>query len=117
MFRLRKGPSMPDVDPQFVLDGGSAVLLIDVRETHEFDAGHAALACSAPLSQIDTWMPTLPTNRTVVCICRSGRRSAEAADRLRHAGFNTRNLTGGMASWVNASLAVVTASGGPGRVV
>jgi rhodanese-related sulfurtransferase len=117
MFGLKKRPPMPEVDPQFVIQTGPELLLLDVREPHEFEAGHAAPAYSAPLSTFDTWVKTLPTDRTIICMCRSGRRSTEATERLRRAGFEAGNLTGGIAAWVGARFAVVTSAGLPGRVL
>ena len=52
----------------------------------------------------------------VVCVCRSGARSATAAEALTRAGFDAINLVGGMQAWAAEGLAVTTAAGGAGIV-
>ena len=49
-------------------------------------------------------------------VCRSGKRAAQAADRLAAAGVAVRNLDGGMQAWQDAGLPVRTDSGAPGTV-
>lgn len=88
--------------------------LLDVREDDEWDAGHAADARHIPLGALDP--AALDQGRLVVTVCRSGKRSAAAADRLRTAGFLVRNLTGGMQAWHGAGLPVVRGDGTPGTV-
>jgi rhodanese-related sulfurtransferase len=50
-------------------------------------------------------------------VCRSGHRSAHAADALAAAGFNAVNLAGGMLAWAAEGLPVVTEHGGAGSVL
>ena len=59
----------------------------------------------------------LPTDRTVVCICRVGGRSGAVAAALADAGYDVRNLDGGMLAWEAAGYPVVSAAGDPGRVI
>ena len=47
----------------------------------------------------------LDRSRPVVTVCRSGSRSAEAAEDLASAGFEVQNLEGGMEGWVFKGLA------------
>ena len=50
--------------------------VIDVREPHEFSAGHIPNAVNHPLSSFD---PTkLPSDKPVVLVCQAGSRSAKA---------------------------------------
>lgn len=80
--------------------------LVDVREPHEFDAGHAPAALSVPLSVFDPAL--LPTDKPVVLICRAGSRSATALARARQSGFaNARHYRGGMIGWANSGGDVV----------
>ena len=58
------------------------------------------------------WMD-LPTDRTVVCICRVGGRSGAVAGALAGRGFDVRNVDGGMLAWEAAGLPVVTEAGTP----
>lgn len=97
------------------LAGGGAVLL-DVREPHEWQAGHAPKARHVPLGQLARRAGELPRGRSVITVCRSGARSARAAALLAREGREVFNLSGGMHAWARAGLPVVARGGGPGRV-
>jgi len=92
-------------------------ILLDVREPHEWQAGHAPRARHIPLSQVPRRAAELPQGRPVVTVCRSGARSARAAALLSGDGREVSNLSGGMHAWARAGLPVVARGGGPGRVV
>ena len=47
--------------------------LLDVREPDEYDAGHAPGVVLHPLGELPAVWSELPTDRTVLCICRIGR--------------------------------------------
>ena len=95
-------------------DGGA--VLLDVREPHEWQAGHAPRERHIPLSQIARRAGELPKGRAVATVCRSGARSARAAALLAADGREVSNLVGGMHAWARAGLPVVARGGGPGRV-
>lgn len=91
-------------------------LLLDVREDHEWVAGHAPDAFHIPLGSLATApLPSWSTRRIVV-VCRSGNRSKQATDLLRHRGNEAVSLAGGMNAWMQAGLPVVTPTGDAGRV-
>ncbi|HET9443756.1 MAG TPA: rhodanese-like domain-containing protein [Acidimicrobiales bacterium] len=92
-------------------------LLLDVREEGEFEAGHAPGARHLPLGRLAAEHTTLPRDRTIIAVCRSGGRSARATMALRGAGYDVVNLAGGMQAWAAAGLPVVTPAGQPGEVV
>jgi len=94
----------------------SGAVLLDVREPHEWQAGHAPKARHIPLSQLARRAGELPNGRAVVTVCRSGARSARAAALLARDGREVSNLTGGMHAWARAGLPVVARGGGPGRI-
>lgn len=108
----------PDVDPDqaaaLVRDGA---LVVDVREHHEWRAGHAEEALHLPLASLADRLHELPRDRRLVCVCRSGGRSGVAAETLHRAGFAVWNLAGGMSAWADRSLPLVDDSGRPGVVV
>ncbi len=80
-------------------------LLIDVREPHEFAAGHAVEARNIPLGQLDARRAEIPGGGPLLLICRSGARSAQAQRRLRDQGqTETYNVTGGTVAWAAAGL-------------
>ena len=113
--RKKKDGEVSPVDAnQLVADGA---LLLDVREPHEYQAGHAPKAKHVALGVVNHRLAELPKNRTIVAVCRSGRRSQTAVQQLRAAGFTAVNLTGGMQAWQSADLPVVAKGGKPGRVV
>lgn len=75
-----------------------ACALIDVREPHEFAAGHVPGSHNMPLSRFDA--ARLPGDRAVVLICRSGARSASALARARACGRrDVRHYRGGVIGW------------------
>lgn len=90
------------------------VLLLDVREDEEWAAGHVAGATHLPMSRLD--LGAVPTDRPVVCVCRSGNRSGQVTDHLSGAGIDITNMAGGMLAWAAAGLPMVTTDGMPGRV-
>jgi rhodanese-related sulfurtransferase len=89
-------------------------VLLDVRETAEWNSGHAPNARHIPLGALAARLGELPTGRPVVAVCQSGRRSARAARLLARHGHEVYNLRGGMHAWAGAGLPV-KASGGAGR--
>ena len=95
----------------------STAILLDVREDHEWVAGHAPEAVHVPMSRLAERVGELPTDRTIVCVCHVGARSAAVAEALNRAGWTALNLDGGMEAWVAAGLPVVDDAGAPGVVV
>ena len=83
------------------------VVLIDVREPDEYAAGHIPGATLIPLGSIPARMSEIPTDKTVIAVCRSGNRSGQATQFLRDQGFdNVHNMDGGMISWEQAGYEV-----------
>src|SRR6266540_7067592 len=80
------------------LDRGA--LLIDVREPDEWRGGHAPGARHIPLGALAAQLETLPRDRDVLLICRSGNRSNAARGVLgRHGLERAFNVAGGMQAW------------------
>ena len=94
----------------------TGAVLLDVREPHEWQAGHAPKARHIPLAQLERRATELPTGRQIVTVCRSGARSARAAALLAANGRQVSNLAGGMRAWARADLPVVAKGGRPGRI-
>jgi adenylyltransferase/sulfurtransferase len=78
------------------------LLLVDVREPHEFEKARIEGAKLIPLGQLAARLGELADwkQRRVVMHCHKGGRSAKACAQLRDAGFaNVANLTGGIDAW------------------
>lgn len=85
-------------------------LLLDVRQPEEFAAIRAPDAKLIPLGELPSRMPEIAAykDQPIVVICRSGRRSAQAVELLREAGYgNVSNVAGGMNGWESDGLEVV----------
>ena len=77
------------------------VVLVDVRPTEEFDAGHIEGALSIPLDQLDERLAELPADSEVVAYCRGAlcAYAHEAVRRIRAEGRAARRLEGGWPEW------------------
>ena len=88
-------------------------VLVDVREPHEWEAGHAPGAIHIPLGDLPARMGDLPeTDDAVAIVCRSGGRSARAVQWLAAQGYDVVNVEGGMLEWQRAGKQL-TAGGEP----
>src|SRR5436309_7444809 len=77
------------------------VVLVDVRPSEEFEAGHIEGARSIPLEELEGRLAELPADREVVAYCRGPlcAFAPEAVRRLRAAGRNARRLEEGWPEW------------------
>ncbi|MBP1157046.1 MULTISPECIES: rhodanese-like domain-containing protein [unclassified Paenibacillus] len=76
------------------------VVFIDVREEHEFKSGYIEGMNNKPLSTLNETYSTLPKDKEIVIICRSGSRSMQAAELLKENGYEKLiNVKGGMLNW------------------
>jgi rhodanese-related sulfurtransferase len=86
------------------LDSNSELILIDCREQNEWDEAHIEQAKFMPLSQFAQEIEKLSDEKkdqVIVCQCRSGKRSLQAAMNLQGEGFeNLYNLEGGILAWL-----------------
>ncbi|MGN6359474.1 MAG: molybdopterin-synthase adenylyltransferase MoeB, partial [Thermomicrobiales bacterium] len=84
------------------LDAGERIVIVDVREPHEWAIGtiDAPDVRFIPLGDLPARMHELDTADEIVTQCRSGARSARALGILQGAGFRKlKNLTGGILAW------------------
>jgi rhodanese-related sulfurtransferase len=87
--------------------------LLDVREHEEWAAGYAPGAWHIPLGELGARAAEIPQDESVYVICRSGQRSARAAQALVQAGWKAINVAGGMQDWAAAGRPMATDSGAP----
>jgi rhodanese-related sulfurtransferase len=75
-------------------------LLLDVRSTAEFGGGHMDGAVNLPVDQVSRIASVEPDHeRPIVVYCRSGARSARAAQVLRQSGYSNVHDLGPMQRW------------------
>jgi len=93
---------VPEITPRQLkvrLERGDRLFILDVREPHEYQIcnlrGHLI-----PLGELPRRVHELDSSQEIVAHCRSGKRSAEAVEFLRKAGFRKiHNLKGGILAW------------------
>lgn len=114
LFDRFKVPSVSGTDARELVRTGAQ--LIDVRETGEWNAGHAPQAVHIPTSQVISRLNRLKKDKGVVVVCRSGNRSRSVTSQLRKQGYEAFSLAGGMRAWQNAGGQVMDRRGRPGRI-
>jgi sulfur-carrier protein adenylyltransferase/sulfurtransferase len=81
---------------------GSDLVLIDVREPHEWDIAHIEGARLIPLGQLPERLGELDGHAEIVTHCHHGVRSMKALQLLKGAGFSrVRSLAGGIDAWAD----------------
>lgn len=83
------------------------MLLIDVREPHEYVAGHIPGAFNLPQADLAMRLNELPRHRRLLIVCQAGSRSLRAARFLAQVGFtDVASVAGGTAAWLSAGYSV-----------
>jgi rhodanese-related sulfurtransferase len=85
--------------------------LVDVREPYEHEAGRIAGSLHIELQSLPEEAAALDRERPILFYCRSGSRSALAADAFAASGYDARNLDGGLEAWVAAGLPIEPSGG------
>jgi rhodanese-related sulfurtransferase len=93
---------------ELLRDGAQGV---DVREQYEREAGHIADTLHIELDQLPAEAGSLDRERPLLFYCRTGSRSALAAQAFAAAGFEAHNLDGGLEAWVRDGLPIEPAGG------
>jgi rhodanese-related sulfurtransferase len=91
----------------------AGAFVLDVREHDEWDAGHIAGAVHIPLGELGARYTELERGQPLFVICRSGNRSAYAAQALAGAGWDARNVSDGMTGWQAAGRPMTSEFGSP----
>ncbi|NNN21958.1 MAG: rhodanese-like domain-containing protein [Acidimicrobiales bacterium] len=83
-----------------LIDNGELVV-VDVREPHEFHSGHIEKSIHIPLASLEKSLHLLPKDVHLLVVCRSGMRSSRACSMLLKNGHKASNLKGGLIAWIN----------------
>ena len=109
-------PRVPAIEAAKIPDDA---VLLDVREPDEWAAGHAPAAVHVPLGELATRLADVPDtgDQQLYVVCRSGGRSARAAEALGDAGYPAVNVTGGMTAWALAGKPMSSEGGAQPEVI
>jgi glyoxylase-like metal-dependent hydrolase (beta-lactamase superfamily II)/rhodanese-related sulfurtransferase len=105
---------VPEISPEWVAANRDSVHVLDVRARHELagELGRIDGSQCIPLDDLRESLQEVPSDRPVVTVCQSGKRSAMAVMILRKAGWReVANVYGGMIEWNRQTLPVETNSG------
>lgn len=84
------------------------VIVVDVRPSEEYRAGHVAAARSIPIGELEHRLRSLPKSREIVAYCRGPLcvYADDAVRLLRKKGYRARRLEDGWPEWRRAGLPV-----------
>jgi glyoxylase-like metal-dependent hydrolase (beta-lactamase superfamily II)/rhodanese-related sulfurtransferase len=103
-----------EISSEWVARHRTDVHVLDVRTAGEFDGqlGHIAGSQLIPLDDLRARISEVPTDKPVVVVCQTGRRSAMGSLILRKAGVaRSANLAGGMVGWRELGLPTEAGTG------
>jgi rhodanese-related sulfurtransferase len=91
----------------------SEVVVLDVRPTEEYQAGHIPGALSVPLSELKKRLSALPKSREIVAYCRGPYcvMAIEAVELLRRKGFRAQRMEQGVIEWRARGWRIATGGG------
>ncbi len=91
------------VDEGKEMMASDSVAVIDVREPHEYNAGHVPNATLIPVATVFARKEELPRDKDIIFVCGVGQRSALACEMAAAAGLTRLfNLEGGTEAWVKS---------------
>ena len=100
------------IQPSALAQADDACIVIDVREYPEFAAGALPQAKLVPLGGLAEASRDWEPHERRILVCKSGKRSRQAAKLLRERGFtNLAVLDGGTDAWIAAGLPVKRQAG------
>jgi len=100
---LKGRSGMEGVDREALLERvrRGEVVVLDVRPSEEYQAGHIPGALSVPLKELESRLEGLPADREIVAYCRGPYclLAVEAVERLRARGFKATRLDESVSDW------------------
>ena len=102
-----------DYTPQEVSEllARGEIQLVDVRAPYEHEAGAIAGDRLIDLQRLASEAESIDRSKPVVFYCRSGARSAMAAQAFAQAGYDAHNMAGGLLDWEAAGLPLTPEGG------
>lgn len=97
-FDLTRSQQVAPADLDTVPDA----FILDVRARSEFDGGHIPGATNISAGRLLRDQDQIPAGRPIVSYCQSGARNIVAAQALRRAGFDVRELDGSYLGWLRS---------------
>lgn len=92
-------------------------VLLDVRESDEWTAGHAPAARHLPMTELTARVSEVPAEDPLYVVCRSGGRSARVVAFLAAQGYPAVNVEGGMQAWAAQGREVVAEGGAAPEII
>jgi adenylyltransferase/sulfurtransferase len=94
---------VPEIDVHEVkrkMDRGDDLVLLDVRESWEWEISHIDQAIQIPMNTVPSRLEELDPSDEIVVHCRTGQRSADVTELLIQHGYsNVKNMAGGINTW------------------
>ena len=107
---MRRGGRSVTAQQLVNLVNNENAVVVDVRDSKEFEAGHIVDAINIPHTALESRMNEIDKfkDKPLVLTCKMGQHSGAAGTALRKAGFEqVARLTGGILEWRNQILPVV----------
>jgi rhodanese-related sulfurtransferase len=95
---LRGDHPQRDVE-ELIRPSADVPLVVDVRTSSEFAAGHIPGAVNVPVDELRTRLAEVPRDRSVATYCQVGMRGYLATRILRQHGYDAANLGGGYTTY------------------
>ena len=113
LVRHESAKGGPGLSPQqlVTLVNREQAVVVDLRDSKEYDAGHIVDAINIPFAKLSHRMVELDAHKEkpVVLVCKMGQHAGSAGKQLLQAGFgNVSRLSGGMLEWQNSQLPLVS---------
>lgn len=92
----------------FAAAHADGVVVLDVRNPDEYEAGHVSGAVLIPLPELGERQDDIPDGDPIYVICALGGRSLQATKALVGAGYSAVSVAGGTKGWIEQGRTVVT---------
>lgn len=106
--RVKSGVPVTNNQLTALVNSDKAIIL-DIRPSAEFKAGHLVDAINIPYDRINSDLATLEKykSKTIIIVDKMGQYAGIAGRQLAKEGFEVRRLSGGISEWQNQNLPLV----------